>query len=76
MSSRFCGDSRALLTLAVSFAILLAQDRDEMQLETLAAFFTLLGSILDLLALQPDLFRGCTSSRPDTAPNCGAPQDR
>ncbi len=30
MSSRFCGDSRALLTLAVSFAILLAQDRDEM----------------------------------------------
>ena len=51
-------------------------DQPRLRGETLAAFFTLLGSILDLLALQPDLFRGCTSSWPDTAPDCGAPQDR
>ena len=52
-----CTDSRRLLVLAVAFAVYLAQDADSSTLSKLASFFTVLGDILALFSLQPDLFQ-------------------
>lgn len=54
-----CGDSRELLILAVILAVLFAQDQDEEEIGRMAAFFTILGDILALFALQPGLFQRC-----------------
>ena len=46
-------DSGELLTLAAALACALARGRDAGQLGRMAAFFTILGDSLALLALQP-----------------------
>ena len=46
--------SQELLAIAVILALLLAQDQDSGQLGRMSAFFTVLGDILALFALQPD----------------------
>ena len=51
----FRGGSQELLAIAVILALLLAQDQDSGQLGRMSAFFTVLGDILALFALQPDL---------------------
>lgn len=51
-------DSRQLLILAVAAAVWLAQDTTSETLSQLAAFFTVLGDILALFALQPELLEG------------------
>ena len=51
-----CTDSRRLLILAVAAAVWLAQDTQSETLGKLAAFFTVLGDVLALFALQPELF--------------------
>ena len=48
-------DSGQLLMLAVAAAIWIAQDTDSDTLSQLAAFFTVLGDILALFTLQPEL---------------------
>lgn len=56
-----CTDSRRLLILAVAAAVWLAQDSEADTLGKLAAFFTVLGDILALFALQPELFEQAAS---------------
>lgn len=76
-----CGDSRELLILAVILAVLFAQDQDEEEIGRMAAFFTILGDILALFALQPGLFQRCkrlcdavgAASGEDGAPAVSAP---
>ena len=53
MGQLFRGGSQELLAIAVILALLLAQDSG--QLGRMSAFFTVLGDILALFALQPDL---------------------
>ena len=55
MGQLFRGGSQELLAIAVILALLLAQDQDSGQLGRMSAFFTVLGDILALFALQPDL---------------------
>ena len=50
----FDHDSRQLIVLASALASLLAQDQRPEEIGRMAAFFTLLGDTLALLALQPD----------------------
>ena len=52
------GDSYRLLVLAVAAAVWLSQDTDSDTLSKLASFFTVLGDILALFALQPELLEG------------------
>lgn len=59
MCSLFDSDSRELLVLAVILAVLLAQDQDQDQIGRMAAFFTIVGDVLALFALQPGLFSCC-----------------
>ena len=70
----FRGGSQELLAIAVILALLLAQDQDSGQLGRMSAFFTVLGDILALFALQPDLvgrYQGlCTL--PAEEPDCPA----
>ena len=54
-----------LIVLASSLAALLAQHKTPEEISRLAAFFTLLGDTLALLALQPD----CNSSDHPCTPN-------
>ena len=51
-------DSRSLLTLAAALACYFSKELSGDELGRLAAFFTVLGDILALFALQPDLLRG------------------
>ena len=60
MSSRSPG-SGELLTLAAALACALAKDRDAGQLGRMAAFFTIFGDSLALMALQ---------SQQDDPPEC------
>lgn len=64
MCSLFDSDSRELLVLAVILAVLLAQDQDQDQIGRMAAFFTIVGDVLALFALQPGLFNCCRSLCP------------
>lgn len=48
-------DSRQLLILAAAAAVWLARDADSSTLGQLAAFFTVLGDILVLFSLHPDV---------------------
>lgn len=66
-SSEPCGDSRQLLVLAVAAAVWLARDAQGETLGRLAAFFTVLGDILALFALQPEP-EGAACSRPEAEP--------
>ena len=67
--------------LAVILAVLFAQDQDEEEIGRMAAFFTILGDILALFALQPGLFQRCkrlcdavgAASGEDGAPAVSAP---
>ena len=59
MCSFFNRDSRELVVLAVAAAVLVAQDQDEVAVGKMAAFFTLMGDTLAMLALQPGLFQSC-----------------
>lgn len=69
----FCGksgtDSRQLLILAVAAAVWLAQDTDSDTLSKLAAFFTVLGDILALFALQPELLEGAANLSAASVPD-------
>ena len=65
MGSLFSCDGRDLLVLAVALSVLLAQDQDESQIGRMAAFFTLVGDTLALLALQPGL---CLPTEREAAP--------
>ncbi len=55
LSRLFRRNSRELLVLAVAVCVLLAQDQDEESLEVMSAFFEVVGDVLALFALQPDL---------------------
>lgn len=57
------GDSYRLLVLAVAAAVWLSQDTDSDTLGKLAAFFTVLGDILALFALQPELLEGAAQGQ-------------
>ena len=46
-----------LTALAVIVSILLAQDQTEEEIETMGAFFTIVGDVLELFTLQPALFQ-------------------
>ena len=63
------GDSVLELTvLAVVFSVLLAVDRTEEEMEKIGAFFTLVGDVLEMFTLQPQLFQRCrTLCRMDQA---------
>ena len=64
MGQLFRGGSQELLAIAVILALLLAQAPDSGQLGRMSAFFTVLGDILALFALPPDLverFQGLCS---------------
>ena len=52
------GNSGLLMALASALSFLLAQGHDSEQIGRMAAFFTLLGDSLALLALQPGERRG------------------
>jgi hypothetical protein len=54
MGSLVDSGSRELLTLAVALAVMLAEGKGEEQIGRMAAFFTVLGDVLALLALQPE----------------------
>lgn len=66
--AKSCTDSRQLLILAVAAAVWLAQDTDTDTLSKLASFFTVLGDILALFALQPELLEGTAAASP-SSPN-------
>lgn len=61
MSSAFNSDIRELLVLAVTLSVLLAQDKSEAEITKMGAFFTIMGDVLELFALQPGLFQCCQS---------------
>lgn len=61
MSSAFNSDIRELLVLAVTLSVLLAQDKSETEIAKMGAFFTIMGDVLELFALQPELFHCCQS---------------
>ncbi|MCI8423003.1 MAG: hypothetical protein HFF50_05665 [Lawsonibacter sp.] len=63
LGSLFRYDVRILLVLAIVLAILLAQDQDEGNVARMAAFFDILGDVLGLFALQPELFRGTSTKK-------------
>jgi NADH:ubiquinone oxidoreductase subunit K len=65
MCSLFDRDSRELLVLAVALAVLLAQDQTDDEVGKMAAFFTIVGDVLALFALQPNLFRCSDSDESD-----------
>jgi hypothetical protein len=67
MGSLFQKDVRGLLVLAIGLSILLAQGQDEDELGKMAAFFTIIGDILALFALQPGLFAALADSGGDEA---------
>lgn len=78
MFSVFNRDSRELLVLAVALSVLLAQDKSEAEIGKMAAFFTIVGDILALFALQPGLFSCCKelcSPEPSPQEECGEEQD-
>ncbi len=62
-------DSRSLLVLAVAMALYLSKDSDSEEMGRMAAFFTVLGDILALFALQPQLTQ-CTYN---LSPKASAP---
>lgn len=66
-------DSRQLLILAVAAAVWLAQDTASDTLSQLAAFFTVLGDILALFALQPELLEGTAAQSADTSSSALSP---
>lgn len=66
-------DSRQLLILAVAAAVWLAQDAASDTLSHLAAFFTVLGDILALFALQPELLEGTAAQGADTSSSTLSP---
>ena len=68
-------DSGQLLMLAVAAAIWIAQDTDSDTLSQLAAFFTVLGDILALFALQPELAERAVDLL-ETPPSGEAPVSR
>ena len=70
-----CSDSRRLLILAVAAAVWLAQDADGDTLGKLAAFFTVLGDILALFALQPGLLDGAAGLCGDRGTNAASSAD-
>lgn len=75
MSSAFSSDIRELLILAVVLSVLLAQDKSEQEISKMGAFFTIMGDVLDLFALQPDLFQRCKrlcGSGPDSQTDSSA----
>ncbi len=49
----FSGQSRELLTAAFLLSLFLAKDRSQTELESLGAFFAVLGDSLALLSLFP-----------------------
>lgn len=59
MSSLFNSDTRELLVLAVALSVLLVQDKSETEIGKMAAFFTIVGDVLALFALQPGLSSSC-----------------
>jgi NADH:ubiquinone oxidoreductase subunit K len=67
MCSLFDRDSRELLVLAVALAVLLAQDQTDDEVGKMAAFFTIVGDVLALFALQPNLFRCSDSDESDSS---------
>ena len=66
-------DSRQLLILAVAAAVWLAQDTASDTLSQLAAFFTVLGDILALFALQPELLEGTAAQGADNSSSTLSP---
>ena len=54
MVSGFRPDSGQLIVLSSALAAMLAQGKSPEEIGRMAAFFTLLGDTLALLALQPD----------------------
>ncbi len=63
LSCFFRRDSRELLVLAVAVCVLLAQDQDEEALDVMSAFFEVVGDVLALFALRPDLCKRLRSER-------------
>lgn len=69
MSCLFDSDSRDLLVLAVTLACALAQDQGQDEIGRMAAFFTVLGDVLALFALQPGLAQRCRGLTPENPPD-------
>ena len=61
------GSSHQLLILAAAAALWLSRDTDSETRGRLAAFFTVLGDILALLALQPELPPGASGGEAEPA---------
>ena len=67
MACKWNGANGQLMGLASALSLLLAQGQDSEQIGRLAAFFTLLGDSLAVLALQPPevLPSSCQCASPD-----------
>ena len=63
-----CADSGPLLTAATALSLALAQGKSQTELSRLAAFFTLVGDTLALLALQ-ESSSDCGQSKEVTSPD-------
>ena len=65
------GDSCQLLVLAVGAAVYLAQEMDSEGMSKMAAFFTVLGDILAMLALHPEFLEVSQTEPRQTAQSSG-----
>ena len=69
MLSFHCADSGQLLTAATALSVALAQGKSQNELSRLAAFFTLVGDTLALLALQLESSSDCGQHQDVTSPD-------